>query len=769
MVRVFLRLVKQALFVALLLPVIVAACSRVLNGLPFTTVYIALLLSLGVGGIGVWLLLTIVFRRFHGQIDELSACQTRFLDALPPRILPWAVAGSAGASLALELAVIRWQGTVWEIFAFYKNYGLLSCFAGLGLGYALSRRDRIPMILSLPLLLVQAVLFVGLRHGLPGPELKSLMATPVREQLNMGFLTSTHPAHLVAAYSFLGTVMMLTALAFLPVGQVCGRLLDRMAALPGYGLNLLGSIGGTLFVMGLSLLWTPPVLWFVPCAGVLVLLQAFGRRALAVGALSTFAMVCALDWPVSFLIERIYSPYQLIERMWGHYGLMGIRAAGRYYQRVNDLTTSGVLAYPERAMARDYYELPYVIHPQARRVAIVGAGTGNDVAAALRRGAERVDAIEIDPAILELGAAYHPEQPYSDPRVRRIVNDARTFLRSPGDRYDLIVYGLLDSHTLLSHASSVRLDSFVYTVEGLQDARKRLEDGGVVALSFSVMSPEIGRKIYLMMQEAFGGHAPVCIRSHYDGSVTFVQSKEGGLTFDPSVINTSEFDDVSSVYSDPNLKADISTDDWPFFYMPQRVYPVTYIWMLGIVLVLSIYLFASFLGARPKVGHGAFFFMGAGFMLVETKGITELGLHFGNTWHVIGIVIVAILTMAFLANVAVLKFRLRAVAVPLGLVIGSLGLGLMVSALGGFAAGPAGQLAAAGLLTLPMLFSGIAFSGLLARTQDVSGALAANLFGAMCGGLLEYNSMYFGFQFLYWIAMGCYAAALLSALLRRPA
>ncbi len=37
----------------------------------------------------------------------------------------------------------------------------------------------------------------------------------------------------------------------------------------------------------------------------------------------------------------------------------------------------------------------------------------------------------------------------------------------------------------------------------------------------------------------------------------------------------------------------------------------------------------------------------------------------------------------------------------------------------------------------------------------------------MCGGLLEYNSMYFGFQFLYWIAIALYAAALISALLNR--
>ena len=108
---------------------------------------------------------------------------------------------------------------------------------------------------------------------------------------------------------------------------------------------------------------------------------------------------------------------------------------------------------------------------------MVGAGTGNDVAAALRAGVKRVDAVEIDPAILCLGKLYHPEHPYADPRVDAVVNDARTFLRSTRNIYDLIVYGLLDSHTLLSHTSSVRLDSYVYTVEGLREARARLEAG----------------------------------------------------------------------------------------------------------------------------------------------------------------------------------------------------------------------------------------------------------------------------------------------------
>jgi len=60
------------------------------------------------------------------------------------------------------------------------------------------------------------------------------------------------------------------------------------------------------------------------------------------------------------------------------------------------------------------------------------------------------------------------------------------------------------------------------------------------------------------------------------------------------------------------------------------------------------------------------------------------------------------------------------------------------------------------------LKSGIVFSTLLSTTRQISAIMAMNLLGAICGGLLEYNSMYFGFQALYVMAMGCYLLAFLS-------
>src|SRR5262249_21869886 len=93
-----------------------------------------------------------------------------------------------------------------------------------------------------------------------------------------------------------------------------------------------------------------------------------------------------------------------------------------------------------------------------------------------------------------------------------------------------------------------------------------------------------------------------------------------------------------------------------------------------------------------------------------------------------------------------------------------LAVGWYVAKSGGFASTSAGRLETTIVLTLPLLFSGIVFSTLLSSKGQISGMMAMNLLGAVCGGLLEYNSMYFGFQFLYLVAMACYLLAFLSGL-----
>jgi hypothetical protein len=265
-----------------------------------------------------------------------------------------------------------------------------------------------------------------------------------------------------------------------------------------------------------------------------------------------------------------------------------------------------------------------------------------------------------------------------------------------------------------------------------------------------------------MLQEVFDGRPPLCIEAGYAGT-TFLISNDPNWRLPAKLMNAG-IKDVTAEYAKSSVPATVSTDDWPFFYMPQRVYPVSYLIMIAQILVLSLVLVGNFVSEAPRFSHLSFFFLGAGFMLVETKGITEMGLTFGNTWQVIGIVFAGILTMAFLGNCLVQWLNIKRPLLSYLFLAAALVAGWLAARSGGFASTPVGRLETAALLSLPLLFSGIVFSTLLSTRGHISGIMAMNLLGAIVGGLLEYNSMYLGFQALYLMAMGCYLLAFVSDL-----
>ena len=143
---------------------------------------------------------------------------------------------------------------------------------------------------------------------------------------------------------------------------------------------------------------------------------------------------------------------------------------------------------------------------------IVGAGSGNDVAAALRAGAKQVQAVEIDPTIVEIGRGRHPNRPYASRQVSIAVDDARAFFRRPSGPYDLVWFGLLDSHTTPSAYANVRLDHFVYTQESFADVKRLLSPSGVVVLLFAPQTDWIAARLVGLLDETFG-EAPLAMRT----------------------------------------------------------------------------------------------------------------------------------------------------------------------------------------------------------------------------------------------------------------
>ena len=63
----------------------------------------------------------------------------------------------------------------------------------------------------------------------------------------------------------------------------------------------------------------------------------------------------------------------------------------------------------------------------------------------------------------------------------------------------------------------------------------------MLSLSFSVINDELGRKIYLMMEQAFDGRPPVCVKAGYDGSVIFLQSKDKDLVLPVQLLQETGF------------------------------------------------------------------------------------------------------------------------------------------------------------------------------------------------------------------------------------
>jgi hypothetical protein len=268
------------------------------------------------------------------------------------------------------------------------------------------------------------------------------------------------PIELLAAAFFAAI-----ALVFVGVGQLMGRAFrsanDRVA---GYLANVAGSLAGTIAFAAASYFRTPPLVWFA-IFGAAWLLMLPRRSAWQMASLAAVLGVMGLlDGSAT------WSPYYKLE----------------YYPATRSIVTNNILYQSMTSRDADWsaYQLPHWLNRDSggspfKQVLIIGAGTGNDVAAALLNGAERVDAVEIDPAIQAIGRALHPQRPYQDPRVTSYIDDGRNFLRRTTRKYDPIVFALVDSLALHSGYSSIRLESFLFTQEAFDDVAAHLAPGGV--------------------------------------------------------------------------------------------------------------------------------------------------------------------------------------------------------------------------------------------------------------------------------------------------
>ncbi len=673
---------------------------------------------------------------------------------------------ASALGLFLELLMIRWISSEIRVFAYLKNYVLVSCFLGFGLGCYLCRK-KINLIAFLAPVFTLVFLL-----KFPWEPLRNLMsALPsylgTASEVNY-FGIPTIPLSwlsllgLFAAIAVTIPLFILNAMVFVPIGQMVGGYLEAAPrGIAAYSQNILGSLAGILLFTLLSFQSEPPVVWF-GVAGVLLFLLLYRASSLRWTAAIVFAVCMVIvGGGVRGNQRQFWSPYQMLTLIpqtdAGETVAYQLDTNHTWFQRVVNLSPEFTAAHPkffsQVPSEWDAYNIPYHFYEKPPSVLVLGAGMGNDVAAAVRNGADRVVAVEIDPLILQLGRELHFEHPYSSPRVTVVTDDARSYVQNSREHFDLIVYSLLDSHTNLSHYSAVRIDNYVYTLEALQAARRLLKDDGLLVLKFQTNTTWIAGRLSNSLEKVFG-RSPLDFwapgSSYSTGGRFFVAGSSGRLD---SALRTPALAAYIKLHGNiPKEHARPTTDDWPYFYQHEPGLPLVIIIVSLLIVALSRTLIRR-TGMAGRPIHWHFFFLGAGFLLLESQIISRMALLFGTTWLVNALVI-AVLFLLILAANSVVSFLPD---ISTGFAYVGIGASVLVSyflptsALM-FDSFWTRALAATLVLCLPAAFASIVFIRSFVRAGFSAEALGSNLFGAVVGGMLEAASMWTGIRSLVILA-----------------
>src|SRR5690348_10804394 len=163
------------------------------------------------------------------------------------------------AALFLELLMIRWISSEIPVFAYFKNFVLIACFLGFGLGCCLSARRVRAMAWFVPLLAVALVV------SLPWLALRDLLTSMPSligglSEVDVWGVPSLpgHGKELIdLAKSVLIVVPLfgLVAFLFVPFGQLVGWYLEKAPrGIKGYTINIVASLAGILAYTGLAFL-----------------------------------------------------------------------------------------------------------------------------------------------------------------------------------------------------------------------------------------------------------------------------------------------------------------------------------------------------------------------------------------------------------------------------------------------------------------------------------------------------------------------------------
>lgn len=661
----------------------------------------------------------------------------------PLAVRPRLVLASA-LMLFIELALIRWSGSNIVHLSYFSNFVLLGSFLGIGLGFLRAGgTNRLPFYS--PIALAAFVALVALNPVTidRGADASVIYFTSLS--------TTGPPAWLILPIVFCAAAVITAGPA-----ELVGRCFTELPRLTAYRYDLIGSLIGIGAFTALSFLGAPPVWWglIVAVAFGVLLIPARQARQMVVHALLV-AVPMGVVVPV-LLAESLadgvrWSPYYKIKAEVIEYEgvpVLDITANGVPHQRATPAA--------DRVRWEPQYSLPYQRSglQGPTDVLIVGAGSGTDVAIALQNGAQHVDAVEIDPGLLQLGRERHPDRPYDNPRVTTHIDDGRAFLSGHTDtRYDLILFALPDSLTLVQGASSLRLESYLFTVEAFGSAQQHLKPGGSFAMYNYYREPWLIDRLALTAQQAFG-HPPC------------VDVIGGDLRQAVITVGLSESTQrCGTPWAGPAADTpEPATDDRPFLYLFGATIPALYLVTIALILAVSA-VAVALLGGRSSYRrmrpYADLFLLGVGFLLLNTKSITGFALLFGTTWVVNAIVFAGVLVAVLAAVEVTRRFRTPPIRVMYVVLFAGLLLAWLFPNEWLLAMPvPLRAVVAVTIAFLPIFAANVVFAKRFTDTEDGTAAFGANLLGAMVGGCLEYLGLIVGFPGLLVIAALVYGGAL---------
>jgi hypothetical protein len=640
----------------------------------------------------------------------------------------WKLVLASTTMLFVELALIRWAGANIVHLSYFSNFILLGSFLGIGIGFLIpaARGKWLKRCTPIPL----GLLVILVREY------------PVQVRQSSGeviYFTAVKTTGL-PEWVTLPAIFLLTAVIMAGIGKITADLFRQLPSLDAYRYDLLGSIAGSVSFAVLSWLRAPSVVWGVLAAAALLVLG--GRRNTLLYGIPLTAMVAAL-FMESTTPGTSWSPYYKIQ-------LKESPSTTRtYHISANGVPHQSIAPLPVLLRENSPYRQAYDQTPRNphKRVLVIGAGNGNDVAVALAHGAERVDAVEIDPRLQQIGAQLHPANPYGDPRVHVHIDDGRAFLERTKTKYDLIVLALPDSLTLVAGASNLRLESYLFTQQAFEAARDRLAPNGAFAMYNYYRKSWLVDRFAGTLDDIYG-HAP-CMTTYKKNAAVLVA---GMTTADQS---------CEQSWQPSGAVPAAASDDHPFPYLLHRNIPTLYLGALGAILLVTL-LSVRLTGVRIRstFRYTDMFLLGAAFMLLETKNVIGFALYFGTTWLVNALVFFGVL-VAVLAAVEVRRRLRRVNQLLLQLLLFScLAVAWLVPAHAVLSLPFAGRLACAiALAFAPIFCANLIFSDRLASSPDPTSAFGANLLGALTGGALEYLALVTGYQALLLVVATLYLGA----------